>query len=195
MLLKRRSAGILLTTTIAASALVGCAGDGHDRQVVSAGAPIESSIAATTITSAQPADDPIVDPCATPGVDCAALRAPRDGFPPSQPPPDRPPIDQAHAEWVARQYAAYGALNPIAPATAEIHATVTAFGRLGELADFGFDDPSIARDRAVWVVTVHAPIRMGTEPAELTHDVYTVVLDVASGFQVALCGGIDAFVR
>lgn len=58
-----------------------------------------------------------------------------------------------------------------------------------------YEDPGIAPQRAVWVITVHAPITTPAPPGQPadTYSVYTVALDVATGFEVGLWAGLDAF--
>ncbi|MBW3589745.1 MAG: hypothetical protein KY429_10035 [Actinobacteria bacterium] len=124
------------------------------------------------------------DPCSTPGMSCDAVKQAREGFPPSQPPPkNEPPMSKEQA--VATAYSYFQA-----PLNAEVEVRAFPYGEWADLSSS--IDHSIHRQRAVWVVTVHWPNQQRSGPPSEprpTYDVYTVVFDVASGFEVGLYQG------
>lgn len=178
LLVKGRSA-VRTQLTVLALVTVVAAGCGSDD-----GSTVGAGGSGRPVTSV-----PEVEPCALAEASCDAVIAPREGFPPSQlPKPGQRPLTRNKAIEVAR---AYGS----APDSARVEARPMSYEKLRQAVETSFEDASISPRRALWVVTVHAPITTPAPPGQPPgrYPVYTVALDAATGFEVGLWAGLDAF--
>ena len=113
-------------------------------------------------------------------------------FGPSQATPRGPAPSAYEAIGFARRVAGMFGQTSAAPATSQVAAQKMAFFEFGALAGWP-KNPTINPQRCVWVVTVHAPMAVKVPPgvSPRTVDVYSVVIDAASGTMIGVLTGSD----
>lgn len=111
-------------------------------------------------------------------------------FGPSQAAPVGPAPSGSQVIGHARRIAGMFGRTAAAPAAAPAAARQMAFSEFRALAGWP-DNPTINPRRCVWVVTVHAPMAVKVPPkvSARTVDLYSVVIDAASGTMIGLLQG------
>lgn len=113
-------------------------------------------------------------------------------FGPSQAlPAGQPPTPSQISDFARRMAGMFGGTRPASP-SAPLFAREMSFADFRALAGWP-DNPSINPQRCVWVLTVHAPMPVKVLPGQSpsTVDVYSVVVDGASGTTIGVLAGTD----